>query len=79
MKKLATALPIVETIFWILASLVARRLVDVAAGRWQISELGVLFLKIGVVLALIGFALWLHRVVVRWLVIKGLLPPERQD
>lgn len=79
MKKLATILPIVETIFWILASLFARQLVDVVARQWNIGELGVFFLKIAVVLALIGFALWLHRVLMRWLVIKGWLPPERQD
>ena len=79
MKRLAAALPIVETIFWIVTSLYARQLVDVAAGRWQIGEPGVFLLKIGVVLALIAFAVWLHRVVVRWLVRKGLLPPERQN
>jgi hypothetical protein len=79
MKKVAAALPIVEAIFWILASLYARRLVDIAAARWQFGELGGFFARIMVVLALIAFALWLHRVIVRWLVRKGLLPPERQD
>jgi hypothetical protein len=79
MKRLATILPIAETVFWILVSLYARQLVDVAASRWQIGPLGVLFLKIGIVLALIAFALWLHRVLVRWMVVKGWIPPERQD
>lgn len=79
MKKRAPILPIVETIFWIVVSLYSRQLVDVVAARWQIGPLGVFLLKIAVVLALIAFAVWLHRVVVRWLVIKGLLPPERQD
>lgn len=79
MKKIAAALPIIEAIFWIIASLYARHLVDVAAGRWQMGELDVFFAKIIVVLALIAFAPWLHRVIVRWLVRKGLLPPERQD
>ncbi len=79
MKKLAAALPIIETIFWIIASLYARQLVDIAAARWQMGELGVFFAKITVVLALIALALWLHRVIVRWLVRRGLLPPERQD
>ena len=56
MKKLAASLPIIETIFWITASLLARRMVDLAAGQWQMGEPGVFLLKIAVVLGLIAFA-----------------------
>ncbi len=79
MKKIAASLPILETVFWILASLYARHLVDVAAQQWKINELGIFLIKIGAVLALIALALWLHRLFVRFLVNRGLLPKERQD
>jgi hypothetical protein len=83
MKKPAnqrsTVFVLIESFVWILASLYARHLVDLAVGRWQIGETWGFLLKVGVVLVLIGIAVWLHNVLFRWLGKRGLLPDERPE
>lgn len=80
MKKNAgtrsNVLLMVEMVIWISASLYARFLLDALAERWSLQPPWPLLMKIVTVLGLIGLALLVHGLLVRWLARAGWLPPE---
>jgi hypothetical protein len=75
----ANAMILVESLVWIFITVYVRSQLDQAAARWQIADVWVFLLKIGVVLGLIAVAVWLHGLLYRWLVRRGILPAERQE
>lgn len=68
---------IVEVVVWVVITFYARQQLDLAATAWHIPAIWLLLIKIAALLALIGIAVALHSALYRWLVNKGILPPEK--
>jgi hypothetical protein len=74
----SNAIILAESIVWIIITFFTRSRLDLLAARWQLAEVWVFLLKIGVVLALIAIAVALHGVLFRWLARLGVIPAEEK-